>query len=253
MSEYEIPEEKRAALELWVDNILTLEGIRHLEVVKMLGNRKSSKINGSEIDADELQILGTTEAVLDRVVDSIQGHGGRMSLRLRFEGYDKPGGPSDMTKSFQMRRVKVPSTKSQGGAAATEQLASSLATAFDAQASRVESRDARVTDMMANFMLRNDEHSERRLSEHSTFQQEIMRLQSELARRDMQLILQEQNSGIPPEVWVELLKGALPVAAELVGAVSSAVGKWGSSFAPALAAGATAPATAPIQSMKETT
>ena len=107
--------------------------------------------------------------------------------------------------------------------------------------------------MMANFMLRNDEHSERRLSEHSTFQQEIMRLQSELARRDMQLILQEQNSGIPPEVWVELLKGALPVAAELVGAVSSAVGKWGSSFAPALAAGATAPATAPIQSMKETT
>ena len=34
MSEYEIPEEKRASLELWVENILTLEGIRHLEVVK---------------------------------------------------------------------------------------------------------------------------------------------------------------------------------------------------------------------------
>jgi hypothetical protein len=186
-------------------------------------------------------------------VDSIQGHGGRMALRLRFEGYDKPGGPSDMTKSFQMRRVRTPSTKSQGGAAATEQLATSLATAFDAQANRVENRDARLTELMTNFMLRNDEHSERRLSEHSTFQQEIMRLQSELARRDMQLILQEQNSGIPPEVWIELLKGAMPVAAELVGAVSSAVGKWGASFAPALPAAqaTTAPSSEPIQSLQE--
>ena len=232
MAEYQVREEKRAALETTVDGWLRLEGIRHIEVVRVMANRKTSKITDSEIDSDELEALETGEAVLERVLEVCDGLGGKMALRLRFDDYDKPNGTPDRQKAFTLVRVREPSTKSQGSNAATEQLATSLATAFDAQASRVEDRDARFSDMMSTLMMRGDEQSERRLSEHSTFQMEIMRLQSEISRRDMQIALMENQTAIPAEVWIELAKAGIPVVGDLVGVVKSAVSAWGSSFTP---------------------
>ena len=232
MAEYEIREEKRTAIETTLDGWLRLEGIRHVEVVRVMANRKTSKINDSEIDSDELEGLASGEAVLERVLEIVEGLGGKMAIRLRFDDYDQPNGTPDRQKAFTLVRVREPSTKSQGSNAATEQLATSLATAFDAQASRVENRDARFSDMMSTLMVRSDEQSERRLSEHSSYQMEIMRLQSEISRRDMQIALMENQTAIPAEVWIELAKAGIPVVGDLVGVVKSAVTAWGSSFTP---------------------
>ena len=250
MAEYEIPEEKRPGLEQKLEEWIRLDAVRHLEVVRSLGNRQTSKISGSEIDHDEMVELGSGEAILDRVIEHVGSMGGAMKLRLRFQGYDKPGGPSDEHISFRMRRVKEPSTKSQGSNAATEQLATSLATAFDAQATRMENRDARFTDLMSDFMVRSDEASERRLGEHATFQMEIMRLRDELSRAQMQLAFSENQPGVPPEVWVEVAKAAIPVVGDLVGTAKVAIQAWGQSHqAPEL--NAPIPQTEPIPSAAE--
>ena len=83
------------------------------------------------------------------------------------------------------------------------------------------------------MMIRQDESSERRLSEHASYQIEIMRLRDELARKDLEIALVEAQQGMPPELWAEVLKAGMPVVGQLVGAVSTAVSAWGSSFAPA--------------------
>jgi len=246
VAEYTIREEKRGALEETLDSWLVLEGIQHLEVCRKRGNQHS-KITDSEIDADELDALGSGEAVLDRVLDQVAGMGGRMELRLRFQDYAKSGGKSDLTKAFHLVRVREPATKSQGSSAATEQLATSLASAFDQQAARAESRDQRFTDFMSSMMGRSDEQGERRLSEHASYQMEIMRLQNELSRRDMQIALIENSSTIPPEVWVEMLKSAMPIVGDVVSSAKTAITAWGSSFneaAPAITEPAAAPAPA---------
>jgi hypothetical protein len=59
---------------------------------------------------------------------------------------------------------------------------------------------------------------------------EIMRLRDELSRRDMQIALMENTTGIPPEVWVEVLKAAVPVVGDLVQTAKVAVTAWGSSL-----------------------
>ena len=232
MAEYTIREEKRAAVEESLDGWLQLEGVQHLEVCRKLGS-SHSKVVDSEVDAEELERLGCGEAVLDRVLDQIAGMGGRFELRLRFADYSSKGGRSDLTKAFHLVRVKEPSTKSQGSNAATEQLASSLATAFDQQSARAESRDDRHAEFFSSMMIRQDESSERRLSEHASYQIEIMRLRDELARKDLEIALVEAQQGMPPELWAEVLKAGMPVVGQLVGAVSTAVSAWGSSFAPA--------------------
>ena len=190
MAEYTIREEKRGAVEETIDGWLPLEGIQHLEVCRKRG-ANHSKIADSEVDAEELERLGCGEAVLDRVLDQIQGMGGRFELRLRFADYASKGGKSDLTKAFHLVRVKEPSTKSQGSSAATEQLATSLATAFDQQSARAESRDERHADFLSQMMMRQDESSERRLSEHASYQIEIMRLRDELARKDLEMALEQ--------------------------------------------------------------
>jgi len=238
MAEYSIREEKRAAIEETIDGWLRLEGIQHIEVARKRGH-DHSKVANSEIDAEELDSLGSGEVVLDRVLDSMEGLGGRFQLRLRFSDYAKKGGRGDLTKAFHLVRVKEPSTKSQGTNAATEQLASSLATAFDQQAARSEMRDQRFTDFMSQMMGRTDEHGERRLSEHASYQMEIMRLRDELNRREMQIAMVEAQTTIPPEVWVELLKSAVPIVGDLVGTAKTAIGAWGATYtteAPAAAA-----------------
>ena len=241
MAEYQLPEEKRPSVEEWIERYLNAEGVKHLEVCRKKTSGHS-KIPDTEIDADELQELGTGEAVLDRVLDLISGMWGRFELRIRFQGYNKDGGKSDVTKAFQMRRVRQPSTKSQGTNAATEQLATSLAGAFDQQAARAQSRDERYTEFLSQMMLRQDESSDRRLAEHSSYQIEIMRLQQELARKDLEIALVEAQQGIPPEMWTEILKVAAPVAGQLIGSISGAIHSWGQSLSPAqLAAQQTAP------------
>ena len=226
MAEYEVREEKRAAIEAKLDEWLRLEGIQHLEVCRKRGN-SHSKIADSEIDSDELEALGSGEAVLDRVLDQVAGMSGRMELRLRFQGYNKEGGRGDLHKAFNMVRVREPSTRSQGSSAATEQLATSLAAAFDQQSARVESRDSRHSEFLTHMMTRNDESAERRLSEHSSYQIEIMRLQTELTETRMQIAFMEAQAPIPPEVWAEVLKAAVPVVGDLVGTLKSAVNAWG--------------------------
>jgi hypothetical protein len=243
MAEYQIPEEKRPAVEEWIDRQLLNDDIQHLEVCRKRG-AQHSKIPDSEIDGDELHELGTGEAVLDRCLDSVSDKPGRFELRVRFVGYNKSGGKADQTKAFHMRRVREPSTKSQGSNAATEQLATSLAAAFDQQSARSEMRDARFSDFMQNMMLRSDETGERRLSEHSSYQMEIMRLQGEIGRRDMQIALMDSQGAMPPEVWVEVLKAAVPMVGDLVGTVKTAVTAWGHAQAPAAVA-APKPAPAP--------
>lgn len=232
MAEYEVREEKRAAIEAKIDEWLRLEGIQHLEVCRKRGN-SHSKIAESEIDAEELQALGSGEAVLDRVIDQVAGLSGRMELRLRFEGYSKEGGRGDLHKAFSMVRVREPSTRSQGSNQATEQLATSLASAFDQQAARVESRDTRQSEFLAQVMSRQDESAERRLSEHSSYQIEIMRLQNELTETKMQIAFMEAQAPIPPEVWAEVLRAAVPVVGDLVGTLKTAVTAWGENQAPA--------------------
>ena len=247
MAEYQIPEEKRPACEDWIERQLLAEDIQHLEICRKRG-ASHSKIPDTEIDADELHELGTGEAVLDRVLDQVAGQPGRFEMRVRFVGYHKPGGKADATKAFHVRRVREPSTKSQGASAATEQLATSLAGAFDQQSLRSEARDARFSDFMQNMIHRGDETSERRLSEHSSYQMEIMRLQGEIGRRDMQIAMMESQGSLPPEVWVELLKAAVPMVGDLVTTAKVAITAWGSSVggsAPAVAAPAPAPAPAP--------
>lgn len=233
MAEYALREEKRAAIEETVDGWLQLEGIQHLEICRKRGS-SHSKVADSEVDADELERLGCGEAVVDRVLDQVQGMGGRFELRLRFVDYASKGGRNDLTKAFHLVRVREPSTKSQGNNAATEQLATSLATAFDQQQARAESRDQRHADFLSQMMMRQDESSERRLSEHSSYQIEIMRLRDELARKDLEIALVEATSGMPPELWAEVLKAGIPVVGQLVGAVSTAVTAWGRSYAPQL-------------------
>lgn len=245
MAEYEVREEKRAAIESKIDEWLRLEDIQHLEVCRKRGNAHS-KIADSEIDAEELEALGTGEAVLDRVLDQIAGLSGRMELRLRFKGYSKEGGRGDLHKAFQMVRAREPSTKSQGSNAATEQLATSLASAFDQQAARVESRDTRQAEFLTSVMARQDESAERRLSEHSSYQIEIMRLQTELTESRMQIAFMEAQAPIPPEVWAEVLRAAVPVVGDLVGTLKSAVTAWGANQT-ALADPAAAPAAAPAE------
>ena len=230
MAEYAIRDEKRPAIEGKIDEWLREDGVQHIEVCRKRGNGHS-KIADSEIDADELEQLGSGEAVLDRVCELVQGMSGRMELRLRFKDYNKEGGRSDQHKAFQMYRVREPSTKSQGSSAATEQLATSLAGAFDQQAARAESRDARYTDFLSTMMLRQDETSERRLSEHSSYQMEIMRLRDDLARAQMQINFIESQSAISPEVWAEVVRAAVPVVGDLVGTLNAAVTAWGGSYA----------------------
>jgi len=229
LAEYTIREEKRSAVEETIDGWLPLEGIQHLEVCRKRG-ANHSKIADSEVDAEELERLGCGEAVLDRVLDQIQGMGGRFELRLRFADYASKGGKSDLTKAFHLVRVKEPSTKSQGSSAATEQLATSLATAFDQQSARAESRDERHADFLSQMMMRQDESSERRLSEHASYQIEIMRLRDELARKDLEMALVEAQQGMPPELWAEVLKAGIPVVGQFVGTVSTAVAAWGRSY-----------------------
>jgi hypothetical protein len=249
MAEYHIREEKRAAVEESIDGWLQLEGIQHLEVCRKRGN-SHSKIVDSEVDAEELEQLGCGEAVLDRVLDQMAGQGGRFELRLRFADYAAKGGRSDLTKAFHLVRVKEVATKSQGSSAATEQLATSLATAFDQQSARAESRDERHADFLSQMMLRQDESSERRLSEHASYQIEIMRLRDELARKDLEMALVEAQQGMPPELWAEVLKAGMPVVGQLVGAVSTAVSRWGASYAPA--GGALSPPQTPPAAVSET-
>jgi len=239
MAEYAIRDEKRPAIEMKIDEWLREEGVQHIEVCRKRGN-SHSKIADSEIDIDELNQLGDGAAVLDRVCELVQGMSGRMELRLRFKDYNQEGGRADQHKAFQMYRVREPATKSQGSSAATEQLATSLAGAFDQQAARAESRDARYTDFLSSMMVRQDETSERRLSEHSSYQMEIMRLRDDLARREMQISFMENSSALPPEVWAEIVRAAVPVVGDLVSTFKTAVNAWGSSFgdAPALAEGA---------------
>ena len=229
MSEYAIRPEKRQALEDSVEEWLQLEGVRHIEVARKRG-RGRSKVVDSEIDADELAALGTGPAVVDRVLETVDRFGGRMELVCRFDDYDKPGGKTDLTKTFQLVRVREPSTKSQGNHAATEQLASSLASAFDQQAARAESRDERYTEFLSSMMLRQDEGAERRLTEHSSYQIEIMRLRDDLARKDLEIALIEANTGMPPELWAEVLKVGVPVVGQLVGALTIAISTWGASY-----------------------
>lgn len=231
MADYALPEEKRPSVEEWIERYLQAEDVKHLEVCRKRASGLS-KIPDSEIDADELQELGTGEAVLDRVLDLISGMWGRFELRCRFVGYNKDGGKSDVTKAFTMRRTRQPATKSQGNNAATEQLATSLAAAFDQQAARAQSRDEHHTEFLSQMMIRQDESSERRLSEHASYQIEIMRLQQELARKDLEIALIEAQQGIPPEMWTEILKVAAPVAGQLVGSVSGAIHSWGQSLSP---------------------
>ena len=244
MAEYGIREEKRAPVEQAIDGWLRLDGILHLEVCRKRGNGHS-KIADSEVDAEELEALGCGEAVLDRVLETVSGLGGRMELRLRFKDYNKDGGRGDLTKAFHLVRAKEPATRSQGNNAATEQLATSLASAFDQQAARAESRDQRYTDFLSTIMVRQDESSERRLSEHSSYQMEIMRLRDDLARAQMQISFIEAQAPIPPEVWAEVVRAAVPVVGDLVGTVKAAVTAWGKSYsgeAPALPESRPAPA-----------
>jgi len=244
MAEYSIREEKRAPIEETVDGWLQLEGVQHLEICRKRGS-SHSKIADSEVDADELEQLGSGEAVLDRCLDQIQGMGGRFELRLRFADYASKNGRGDLSKAFHLVRVKEPSTKSQGNNAATEQLATSLATAFDQQSARAESRDERHADFLSQMMMRQDESSERRLSEHASYQIEIMRLRDELARKDLEMALVEAQQGMPPEVWAEAFKAGIPVVGQLVGTVSTAVAAWGRSYAAALPEPAPAPTPEP--------
>jgi len=223
--------EKRQALEDEVERWMQEDGIRHIEVARKRGRGKS-KIVDSEIDSDELEALGTGAAIVDRVLETVDRFGGRMVLVCRFDDYDKTGGRPDATKSFQLVRAREPASKSQGNNAATEQLASSLAGAFDQQAARAESRDERYTEFLSSMMLRQDESSERRLSEHSNYQIEIMRLRDELARKDLEIALMDAQSGMPPELWAEVLKVAVPVVGQLVSSISGAVSAWGSSYSP---------------------
>ena len=232
MAEYEIREEQRGALEDKLEEWLRLEGIQHLEVCRKRTGGAHSKIADSEIDADELEALGSGEAVLDRVIDQVSGLSGRMELRLRFKGYIKVGGRGDLHKAFQMVRVKEPATKSQGSSAATEQLATSLASAFDQQSARAETKDARYSDFLSSVISRQDESAERRLSEHSSYQIEIMRLNNELTETKMQLAFMEAQAPIPPEVWAEVLRAAVPVVGDLVGTMKTAVQAWGSAQEP---------------------
>lgn len=239
MAEYQIPEEKRPACEEWLDRQLLAEDILHLEICRKRG-ASHSKLPDTEIDADELQELGTGEAVLDRVLDQVAGQPGRFEMRIRFVGYHLQGGKADATKAFHVRRVREVASKSQGSSAATEQLATSLAGAFDQQSARSEARDARFSDFMGSMIQRTDETSERRLSEHANYQMEIMRLQGEIGRRDMQIAMMDAQGSLPPEVWVELLKAAVPMVGDLVTTAKVAISAWGSSVggtpAPAVAA-----------------
>ena len=239
MAEYEIREEKRPAIEAKIDDWLREEGILHLEVCRKRG-RSHSKIADSEIDADELQELGSGDAILDRVCELVMGMSGKMELRLRYKDYNKTGGRSDDHKAFHMHRVREPSTKSQGSSAATEQLATSLAGAFDQQAARAESRDERYTEFLSQTMMRMEDSSERRLSEHTQYQIEVMRLRDELSRKDLEIALIEATSGLPPELWAEVFKASVPVVTQLIGSVSVAVSAWGRSYSPAIGDGAAA-------------
>ena len=239
MSEYGIREEKRQALEDWVEERLQEEGLSHIFVARKRG-RGRSKIVDSEIDSDELEVLGSGPAVVDRVLEMVDRFSGRMELTARYADYNEKDGKGDVNKAFQLVRAREPSTKSQVASHATEQLATSLASAFDVQSQRAEAREERFGAVLGQMIERSDESAERRLSEHTQYQIEVMRLRDELARKDLEMALVEANQGFPPEVWIELFKAGMPIVGEFAGALTVAVKAWGSTMPPLAAPAAPA-------------
>jgi hypothetical protein len=225
--EYQVRPSREAVAAAKIDSWLERDDLAAITVQRIGSKADEITIPGSEMNREELEYLGSGGAVVSAIVDTHGSGGGTLQARARFED-DADGKPkTPLRVRIPLVRAKAPASGSSGSSAATEALGSSMANLVDGLGRRQEELVGRFMESLGDVTSRTDELGERRLAEHSTFMQEIMRLHAENANLRMELALASQVTGMPPEAWELLIKEGVPMVGVLVSAVKTAAQSLG--------------------------
>ncbi len=232
MASYQLREGQQSLVEQTINTWLEDDALVLLRLRRVArGGKAVTFIEGAEMErAEAIRLDGAS--ILAGYVEAYGVAAGTYELLALFSTEGEKD--RQAKRRFSLHRTPKGSAHpdSKGPEAATEALAGSLGGLVDGLANR---QGQIVSSFMASLQesqSRSDEASERRLSEHATYQQEILRLHAELSRVHAELaierILAEQSGGIPPEAWIKLMEEGVPLIGNLVGAATRALGAWSS-------------------------
>jgi hypothetical protein len=194
----------------WLEAELPGKPLKCIEVVQRRG-RTSETL--ATLDPEELDLLGTGDALVDEVIAQFGQQGGKFELRATFQPEEGPG-PQGVDRkvrhrSFQMTALRTEQrTVSQGASAGIEQLTTSFGSAFDSQGRQLTASVQQQTQLMAMMLDKSEKHHGTHIQEITEYQRLIMEQQLELCEAKIELAYREQSPLLTPE-HLELVMPAL--------------------------------------------